>query len=433
MHMFVGVVAVSLVVASCGGADGTESNSTPTTAVAPGDTLGEPGSPSVEACGLSDPWGMVETAFVGTVAAVTTRDRISQEAIDGRAASGGEWPWVSFEVDGWYTKDFGTDFSMWAPGFAGRVGERWQIAGALYFVDGEQSGEVFPCVSTAATTDDLAAWDARYGGSVAARNGTPEQPADPQLVANIDAHEQTWEQRRPNSYTAIISASSGSIRSDECGASGQIRVVVEAGRVVEAVDLQRRCRVDDPTQTPTVDDLFDLARGAAGAVQGDVIFDQDLGFITGFSASDRSVDVWGGADLLADVAVPVTLGTDESLAAAEQARSRWEDSAIDSYTLDLEVQCFCSVGGRFEVTVTDGVIESVTGASGRGAPPDVDSFDFTVPGLLDSLTGWSGSTPDFIAAGFDELGYPVDIHIDAITEAVDDELTVLVRSLTPTS
>ena len=137
MHMFVGVVAVSLVVASCGGADGTESNSTPTTAVAPGDTLGEPGSPSVEACGLSDPWGMVETAFVGTVAAVTTRDRISQEAIDGRAASGGEWPWVSFEVDGWYTKDFGTDFSMWAPGFAGRVGERWQIAGALYFVDGE--------------------------------------------------------------------------------------------------------------------------------------------------------------------------------------------------------------------------------------------------------------------------------------------------------
>ena len=49
--------------------------------------------------------------------------------------AGREWPWASFEVDGWYTKDFGTGFSMWAPGFASRAGERWQIAGALYVVD----------------------------------------------------------------------------------------------------------------------------------------------------------------------------------------------------------------------------------------------------------------------------------------------------------
>lgn len=431
------VLALALVVAACGAADDSADTravqSTTTIAVeVPGIEIP---SPSSEACASPDPWTMVETAFVGEVGAVEMRPNHGRAfSLDesGAGAEPEEWPWVTFEVDRWYTTDYGTTFSMWAPGFEGDIGERWQVAGALYWVD-EQSGEVFPCVSTPVSDIQLAAWDERFGGSVPAGGDVPEQTADPELVAEIDRHRTMWEERRPPDYTAVIAIGLGNERSDECGNNGQIRVVVEAGIIVQAVDLDRKCYIDDLSTVPTVGDVFDLASDVAGAIQGGVGFNEDLGYIEWFTASDRSVEAWGSVELLFDSAVPVAMGTDDSLAAAESALGRWQTRAIESYTMDLEILCFCTISGRFDISVENGEVVSVVAQDGRGDPREfgIDAIDYTVDGLFDVMDSWSGERADFIMASFHESGYPLDVRIDAIENAVDDELTLVVHNLTP--
>ena len=78
---------------------------------------------------------MVETAFEGTVTAIDP---------EAPGALGDTLQMVTFDVTQWYTNDYGTTFSIWAPNFAGAVGEPWLIAGALYATLGQQSGESFP-------------------------------------------------------------------------------------------------------------------------------------------------------------------------------------------------------------------------------------------------------------------------------------------------
>jgi hypothetical protein len=390
-------------------------------------------SVSSDACAPSDPWEMVETAFVGTVTDIEVRVNegrhfeLEERGLDVAAA---EWPWVTFHVRSWFTNDYGTQFSMWAPGFEGAVGETWQIAGALYWVV-EQSGEVFSCLSVPESEADLSAWEERFGGSIVAGTGTPETPADPAVLAKIDANRQLWESNRPKSYTAIVTVFTDRPPRDACGESTSVRLVVENGDLIEAVDLRRLCRVSDLDVVYTVEDVFSVATEAAGAVEGEIIYDEDYGFISGFSAFDRSIEVNASVNLLTETAAPASLGTEASLTAADNALRRWDTADIDSYTMTLDVECFCTIGGSFEVTVFNGTVETIRTLDDLNGPPQSDSFDLTVEGLLGSLTSWSGNTPDSAITGFHELGYPVDIHIDAITNAIDDELTLFVRHLEP--
>ena len=438
MTFSVRVIGLLLVVVACGGDQvGADSAAGSTTTTV--EPTGPADSPSVssDACGLVDPWGTVETAFVGIVASVETRvNEQRQFELEERGLDPvvGEWPWVTFEVDRWFTTDFGTTFSMWAPGFEGSPGESWQIAGALYWVVDEQSGEVFSCLSQLASESEATEWEDRFGGSVAAGSGSAETPADPDLLAEIEENRQLWDSRHPESYTAIVSTFRGRQPVEECGGSSSVRVVVEEGEPVEAVDLRRLCRVSDPADAYTVEDTFDLAVEAAGALEGDVVFDEKYGFIRGFYASDRSIEASAAVDLLADTAVPVILGTEGSLAAAEEARTRWDESAVDSYTMDVEIQCFCAMAGNFEVTVNNGEVEEMRKLDGLDdvVQPDTPAFELTVEWLLGSITAWSSSTPDSVVAGFHEAGYPVDIHIDVMENVIDDELTVLVRRFSPT-
>lgn len=423
---------VVLVVAACGSGSPNTGEVTATSSFENDEAV--PSSVSSDACALSDPWEMAETAFVGTVTDVEVRvneGRQFELEERGLEATAAEWPWVTFEVESWFTNDYGKRFSMWAPEFEGTVGERWQIAGALYAVD-EQSGEVFPCVSVPQSESELSAWEERFGGSIVAGSNTPENPGDPAVLAEIDAKRVLWENNRPKSYTAILTVFDDRQPQDSCGESSSVRVVVEDGEMVEAVDLRRLCRVSDLDDVYTVEDVFSVATDTAGAVEGDILYDQDYGFITGFYAHDRSVEVSASVRLIAATAAPASLGTEESLAAIEDALMRWNAAGIDSYTMTLDVECFCTTFGSYEVTVANGAVDTIRRLDDQNEPPEPDPFDFTVEGLLGSITSWSGVEPDSVVAGFHELGYPVDIHIDAITNAVDDELTLFVRHLEPT-
>lgn len=423
---------VVLVVAACGGGSPNAGGVTTTSAVEGDEAVLS--SVSSEACALSDPWEMVETAFVGTVADVELRvneGRQFEMEERGLEATAAEWPWVTFEVESWFTNDYGTRFSMWAPQFEGTAGEAWQIAGALYDVD-EQSGEVFPCVSIPQSDSELSAWEERFGGSISAGSNTPETPGDPAVLAEIDENRLLWEANHPESYTAIVDVYDDRQPQDVCGNSTSVRVVVENGKVIEAVDLRRLCRIDDLDNVHTVEDVFALATGAAGALEGEVFYHEEYGFITGFYAHDRSVEVGASVRLVAATAAPASLGTEESLTSIEGALMRWDASDIDSYIMTLDVECFCTTYGSYEVTVVNGDVQGIRRLDDQGGLPEPDPFEFTVEGLLGSVTSWTGANPDSVVAGFHELGYPTDIHIDAITNATDDELTLFVRHLEPT-
>ena len=411
-------------------------SSTSTTA-ATGDGPPEQLLPSVsaEACDRADPWSRVETAFAGTVVSVedrVSRDRELMRDEMGPRPAAEEWPWVTFAVDAWFTTDYGTSFSMWAPGLEAVPGEGWLVAGSLHF-EQRQTGEVFPCISMLATDEGVTAWEDRFGGSVVPGEGITEQPADPEVLALIEEQRDLWESRAPAAYTAAIYLYREPwTAADECGASGSTRAVVEDGFIVEAVDLALFCPVPSTDGVATIDDLFDLAADATGALEGPIVFDETYGFVRSFSASDRSVHVGGSVELFVPEAVPAVVGTEGALVAAAQARELWEASGIPAYIARVEVVCFCTVGGRWEVTVTDGAVTGLTRLDDSGFEPSAGEFDFTVEGLLGLLDTWGGEHPDQVVAGFHPtLGYPVDLRIDAITEAIDDEITVIVSSLTP--
>ena len=431
------LASVLLLLAGCAtpvdsGDEPTVSTTATTTPLAP------PEEPAVEiisvtACKQSDPWTMVETAFEGTVIAIEPQvnpDRQTVAEETGVTLGEETWQWISFEVSSWFTTDFGTEFSMWAPNFEGEVGEsladRWRplrkhgptirrgVSLCVGGGDGRAPGK--PGAIDSARP-------------VAAGAGVPEAEPDPELVAEIEEHQAQWLAAGIDDYTAVISLYEGSGFSDSCGSNSPIRVTVVDGVVTQAFDVMRFCAVDDLSTAPTIDQVFIAALAAAGAITEPVEYDADLGFIRSFYASDRSIEVSAYVEMFQSGVTEADLGTEPSMAAAETALSTWNAGGIDDYTYTLDVICFCTISGRFQVTVADGEVVEVTSAE-TGAV-DLESPDnfmtYDVEGLFALIGDWGGQTADNMLAAFDpELGYPVEIRIDSITNAIDDELTFFV-------
>ena len=325
---------------------------------------------------------------------------------------------------------------MWAPGFEASPGQEWLIAGALYGAGGpygaiEQSGEVFPCLSIPFDESEMAVWEELFGGSVTAGSEKPEGEPDPVLVARIEKNLELWEQSRPDDYTVIMSAYDERQWADACGESDLMRLVVEDGEPVEALDLRRLCRIEDLSRVYTIEDLFDLAIDTAGAVDGEVTFDDEYGLITGFYASDRSVEVSIYTQFMTDVAAPAFLVTESLSDQVADARSRWEEAGVDSYEMTVATQCFCP-GGSYEVTVGDGVVDDVRPLNGPAVgDPDWQSPLFTIDGLFEEIDRWLAESPESLIVGFSELGYPVDVHLDPQLNTFDDELSVFISDFRP--
>jgi hypothetical protein len=432
-------LAIGLLIAACGGgAVAVTTIATTTTRPAATSTTirSELVPGSTTACASDDPWGSVETAFEGTISSVETRpnsDRAGLQFEFGEEPSEEASPWVTFEVSRWYTRDYGTTFSMWAPGFTGEVGEVWLVAGSLYHSEGQQSGEIFPCLTAPPSFETETELAERYGEPVTAGSGTPEKPADTDIITRIEEHQAAWDAAGIDDYTAVISMHHGNeqVFDDSCGANTSVRVVVRDGEPVQAIDLQRFCEVE-VGDLVLIDDLFALATANAGAIEEPINFDQEYGFIRYFYASDRSVETGATVDMFQPRPVPAAIGSGSSIAAMNDAFERWSQAGIEDYSFDLDVVCFCTIGGRFHIVVEDGIPISVTENGGEIAIETSEFIEFTIDGLFDLAETWGGGLePDRLVASFDpDLGYPVDLRIDAISEAIDDEVTVVVHNFT---
>ena len=117
-----------------------------------------------------------------------------------------------------------------------------------------------------------------------------------------------------------------------------------------------------------------------------------------------------------------------------QARRLWGDSAPAAYSITISRGCFCpqEVPSPVVVAVRNGVIESrhykTTGAPVSAAY--ADGFP-GVDGLFDVIED-ALKRADRVDATYDPtLGYPVQVSIDYIKNAIDDELAFGVTDLTP--
>ena len=121
--------------------------------------------------------------------------------------------------------------------------------------------------------------------------------------------------------------------------------------------------------------------------------------------------------------------------------SLWQQARLGNYTYEYNVLCECldNLGQPVKVTVTDGVIESVVYVeSGElvhsGDPPVVEGSPryYMINGLFEVIQDAIDNEPDQLTVSYDsEFGYPTNIEIDYLSNAIDDEYILTVNAFSP--
>lgn len=335
------------------------------------------------------------------------------------------WTWVTFDVEGWYTRDWGTSFSVWMPRFDVDVGQRWLMAGdAHHVVVGDfsgQSGTADPCIAETFTPAGRAIWDEHFRGSVQPGAAGPEAPPSPKQVAVIDAAEQQWESTGITTYTVVRAFGTDDPATGECSERRLTRVVVAEASVVQAVNVNDGCEVDQALiATPAA--LFDAAREYSGTENFRFEADAATGFPLAFSAGDRSARVsYFVEDFEPGRAALAVAGWVDTLAALQEGRERWVVADLSRYDFELDLVC-----GICGTTLTGSV-----GGDDRGISSDgwLVGTDLHLPLWIEEHFDYvaSHATDNPVVAVFDEqYGYLRDMWLDQNIHHGDHEIHVRV-------
>ena len=125
------------------------------------------------------------------------------------------------------------------------------------------------------------------------------------------------------------------------------------------------------------------------------------------------------------------LSSTRFVASLQAARARWASSGIDDYELTVRRLCFCGFVEPVRVKVINGVIVSRTDLSTGEPVPEIYASSYPdVPGLF-AIVEQASIDADEFEADFDpSYGYPTEISIDWIENAVDDEVAYVVETFT---
>ena len=160
----------------------------------------------------------------------------------------------------------------------------------------------------------------------------------------------------------------------------------------------------------------------------------DVGTSTSPSSSTSSSSTTRST---AGPAYPGDMTEQEREAAQEalaEARQRWEDTGITSYTWTVDLLCFCGPLGPLQVTVRDGEVAETTPLdprveAGQDELPTATTVEDLFQKAEDALTSEDSGA---VSITYDETyGYPTKMDIDWIRDAVDDEDTWEASDLTP--
>src|SRR3990172_6788707 len=116
----------------------------------------------------------------------------------------------------------------------------------------------------------------------------------------------------------------------------------------------------------------------------------------------------------------------------EGNQEKWRDANISHYRFNLSIGCFCvfSQDMPLVIEVMDGKVVSMEYQSGNAI--DATSREFfdkfkKIDGIFSELEADLAGAADEVTAAYDPTyGFPVDVTIDYVKEAIDDELYLTV-------
>jgi hypothetical protein len=120
-------------------------------------------------------------------------------------------------------------------------------------------------------------------------------------------------------------------------------------------------------------------------------------------------------------------------------QSKWQDANITHYRFDLSVSCFCLFRSQMPMTVEvqSGEIVSMIDVNGEAFPMDDPMSELvmkhaTIDRLFSELGSDSVQEADHLTVSYDSTyGFPVEVAIDYIELAADDELYLSVSGFEP--
>jgi hypothetical protein len=115
---------------------------------------------------------------------------------------------------------------------------------------------------------------------------------------------------------------------------------------------------------------------------------------------------------------------------------KWQDANITHYRYSIHIGCFCAFTQDMPLTieVRDGEVLSITKADRTPVAPDDPQFELfsryaTIDRLFSDLKTNLDGAADEVTVTYDPTyGYPSQVNIDKIKEAVDDELALTVSN-----
>lgn len=119
--------------------------------------------------------------------------------------------------------------------------------------------------------------------------------------------------------------------------------------------------------------------------------------------------------------------------------AKWRDANVNHYRFDLTVVCFCPFVERMPLTVEvqNGEIVSMTDANGDTISTTDPMVEFilkyaTIDRLFSELESDPVREADKLTVTYDSAyGFPLEIDIDFIELAIDDELHISVSAFEP--
>ncbi len=118
------------------------------------------------------------------------------------------------------------------------------------------------------------------------------------------------------------------------------------------------------------------------------------------------------------------------------AQSRWRNANVSHYRYSLRVGCFCAFTQRMPLTieVANGVIRSMSYSDGTPVPAGQAPI-FARYSTIDALFDYTAEAlrqADEIKIQYDPTyGFPANVQIDFIKQAIDDELGLTVTDFQP--
>jgi hypothetical protein len=132
---------------------------------------------------------------------------------------------------------------------------------------------------------------------------------------------------------------------------------------------------------------------------------------------------------LALLAILLSACTPRSRPDLERSRAQWQAAGISHYRFQLNVMCFCPFGQQMPLTVEvlDGQVVSMIYKDGTPVP-ESERPAFTAYATIDDLfasTEDALQRADQIDVKYDAVyGFPAEVKIDFIKNAMDDELAL---------